>query len=64
MPLPMAQRRRTLLDSALGGDIAGGLIEDVRARARQRVLKEVDGAVGGVVRDRIDQVLGRERRRR
>lgn len=64
MPLPMAERRRTLLDAALNGELAGGLVEDVRARARQRVLKEVDGAVGGLVRDRIDDVLGRTRRRR
>jgi len=57
----MEPRRRTLLDAALDSDsLVGRVVEDARRSARRHVVDEV---LGGALRERIDAVLERMRRR-
>jgi hypothetical protein len=57
----MPEERRRLFDMALDRDtLVGGIVEEVRRGTRRRI---VDHVLDGTVRDRVDEILGRARRR-
>ena len=56
----MAERRRTLLESIGNGGLIEMAVEDVRRGVRRRAT---DALLDGVVRERVDEVISRVRRR-